>query len=230
MLTAPGLRAWTRWIYPTSTISHLDVDGAVAFTVDDGFCGLDNPSGCMLDEVRKLFAEYDARATFFVTGSHCEHTQPAAVARLLADGHELANHGMEDFPYHRCSREAFAADLDATEASLQRFRAEPSPFYRAPFGRLSAPMQAELSARGLQHAVCDAFAHDTAIPDPAWISRTVLRACRPGSIALIHMPERGCREWNYEAMRRTLAGLRDRGLDVVTLRELAQRRRASRPK
>ena len=50
LLTTPGLRAWTRWLYPTSTISHLDVDGAVAFTVDDGFCGLDNPAGCMLDE------------------------------------------------------------------------------------------------------------------------------------------------------------------------------------
>ena len=139
LLTTPGLRAWTRWLYPTSTISHLDVDGAVAFTVDDGFCGLDNPAGCMLDEVRALFAEHDARATFFVTGTHCEHTRQAAVERLLADGHELANHGMEDLPYHRCSRAAFAADLDATEAVLQRFRAAPSPFYRAPFGRLSAP-------------------------------------------------------------------------------------------
>lgn len=203
----------------------MAAEDAVAFTVDDGFCGLDNPAGCMLDDVRRLFDEYDARATFFVTGAHCAHTSPDVVRRLVADGHELANHSMQDLPYNDRSRDEFAADLDEVEAVLARFRSERSPYYRAPFGRLSKAMQAELSARGMQHVVCDAFAHDTAIPDPSWIARTVLRACRPGSIALIHMPERGCREWNFAALQQTLSGLRARGLAVVTLRELARRRR-----
>ena len=197
--------------------------GAVAFTIDDGFCGLDNPSGCMLDEVRELFFEHAARATFFVAGTHCEHTRPEAVMRLLRDGHELANHSMRDHPYTSYSREEFAADLDQTEAVLRQYRSPPPPWYRAPFGRLSKAMQAEVEARDMQHVVCDAFAHDTAIPDPRWIARTVLSACTDGSIALIHMPERGCREWNLEAMRLTLSGLRARGLDVVTLSELRAR-------
>ena len=37
LLTAPSLRIMTKLIYPKSTISHFNRDGAVAFTIDDGF-------------------------------------------------------------------------------------------------------------------------------------------------------------------------------------------------
>lgn len=174
----------------------------------------------MLEEVRALFREYSARATFFVTGSHCQHTSEDHVASLLADGHELANHGMRDYPYNRHSAEEFAADLAETGRVLSRYGADVSPWYRAPFGRLSQQMQQVLDREGMTHVVCDAFANDTAIPDALWIARFVLRKVMPGSIVLIHMPERGCREWNLEAMRLTLEGLTRRGLQVVTFSEL----------
>ena len=223
LLSLPGLRFMTSLVYSKETTAYTEVKGAVAFTIDDGFCGLDNPDGCMLEEVRALFKEHDAQATFFVAGSHCEHTSAEDVAALLADGHELANHNMRDHPYVSFTREDFAADLDETDAVLRRYRSEAPPWYRAPFGRMTKRMQAELNARGMKHVVCDAFANDTATPDPDWIAHTVLSQCQEGSIALIHMPERGCREWNLEAMRLTLSGLRERGLEVVTLTELFAR-------
>ena len=223
LLTLPGLRRMTRLLYPRSTRAWCAVEGAVAFTIDDGFCGLDNPSGCMLREVRGLFKLYGARATFFVAGSHCVNTSDEEVRQLLADGHELANHGMRDHPYTRYSAEEFAADLDQAEAVLARYRQDAPPWYRAPFGRLNRRMQAVLDARGMTHVVCDAFANDTAIPDPQWIARRVLAQARPGSVLLIHMPERGCREWNLEAMRLSLEGLEGRGLEVVTFSELEAR-------
>lgn len=223
LITLPGLRLLTRLIYPRSTRAWCAVDGAVAFTIDDGFCGLDNPGGCMLEEVRALFKQHGARATFFVAGSHCQNTSEQAVRSLLADGHELANHGMRDHPYTSYSAEDFAADLEQTEVVLARYRRDAPPWYRAPFGRLNRRMQAVLDARGMTHVVCDAFANDTAIPDPQWIARRVLAQTRPGSVLLIHMPERGCREWNLEAMRVSLEGLAARGLEVVTFSELEDR-------
>jgi len=222
LLTLPGLRAMARLVYPRTTVRHGESEGSVAFTIDDGFCGLDNPGGCMLEEVRALFEAFDARATFFVTGTHCEHTSDADVARLLADGHELANHSMRDHPYTGATRAEFATDLEQTAAVLARHQARPSPWYRAPFGRLNRRMQAVLDARGLTHVVADAFANDTAIPDAEWIAAFVLRSTRPGSILLIHMPERGRREWALEAMRLTLEGLAQRGLRVTTLSELLE--------
>ena len=34
------------------------------------------------------------------------------------------------------------------------------------------------------------------------------------------MPEKGIREWNYEAMELTLKGLKDKGYDIVTFSKL----------
>ena len=82
-------------------------------------------------------------------------------------------------------------------------------------------MQEVLDANGYTNVMCDAFANDTAIPDAEWISKSILDQVKPGSIVLIHMPEKGVREWNYEAMRLTLQGLKDRNIKVVTLTELS---------
>ena len=215
-----GLRFMIRLIYPRTTVSHLDVDGAVAFPIDDGFCGVDNPNGCMLEEVRVLFKEHDAQATFFITGTHCSHTSDVHVKALLDDGHELLNHNMLDRPYHRETAEEFETDFLATDDVLSQYRSTFPPWYRAPFGRLSRAMQSVLEKHGRRHILCDCFANDTAIPDPEWIARFILRRVKAGSIVLIHMPERGCREWNLQAMRLTLAGLSERRLRVVNFSEL----------
>ena len=63
------------------------------------------------------------------------------------------------------------------------------------------------------------------IPDAKWISKFILKKVKDGSIVLIHMPERGVREWNFEAMELTLKGLKEKGYNIVTfsrLHELSQ--------
>ena len=79
LLTAPGLRFMTNLIYPKSTISHMNKNGSVAFTIDDGFCGRDNQNGSMLNEVLDLFDELhnEGLTTIIVThdetiGKHCQ--------------------------------------------------------------------------------------------------------------------------------------------------------------
>ena len=87
VLSTPGMRFIIDLIFPKTTIAYFDIDEKiVAFTIDDGFCGADNPDGDMTNEVRELFKKYDAKATFFVTGSHCEHTNTMDIKALLEDG------------------------------------------------------------------------------------------------------------------------------------------------
>ena len=80
-----------------------------------------------------------------------------------------------------------------------------------------------LNQKGYLHVLSDVFANDTSIPDPDWISNFILKRANPGSILLIHMPEKGVREWNLEAMRMTLDALLRCNLDVVNLTELQNR-------
>ena len=223
LLTTPSLRIMTKLIYPKSTKAYFNSTDAVAFTIDDGFCGVDNPGGCMLKDVLRLLMSCNAKATFFITGSHCDHTSRNDVDALLDDGHELANHSMMDWPYTSYLEEEFALDINTTENILTQYRKKDPLWYRAPFGRINKVMQKVLNDRKMNHVVCDAFANDTAIPDAHWISRYILKRVKTGSIILIHMPEKGVREWNLEAMRLALDGLRKRNLKVVNLTELQNR-------
>ena len=174
----------------------------------------------MINEVRELFKEYDAKATFFTTGSHCHNAKRNDILKLLDDGHELANHGMFDHPYNEFNYEDFKNDLELTASILKSYTNSIPKFYRAPHAKLSKTMQKVIDEKGLTHFVCDAFASDTSIPDPEWISDYILNRVQPGSIVLIHMPEKNIREWNYAAMELTLKQLRDLNYKIVTLSEL----------
>ena len=222
ILSTPGMRFMAKLYFPKTTIVHYDVDNTVAFTIDDGFCGIDNPEGDMTNEVRKLFNKYDAKATFFVTGTHCSHTNKDDVIALLDDGHEIVNHSMYDMPYSKHSKEAFENDFNQTNNILSEYTSNIPKWYRAPHASLSKNMQEVLDDKRYTHVVCDGFANDTSIPDAKWISSFMLKRTKPGSIILIHMPERGVREWNFEAMRLTLEGLNKRNLKIVTVSELSQ--------
>ena len=220
-LTIPGLRNWTYFLYPKETISYIQTDEKiVAFTIDDGFCGLDNPDGCMINDVRLLFERYNSKATFFTTGSHCQNASKSEVLDLLNDGHELANHGMYDTPYNNFSKKDFENDLDQTNAILKKYTNNIPSYYRAPHAKYSKIMDIVIKERGLTHVVCDAFATDTSTPDPEWISNYIIKKTKPGSIILIHMPEKGVREWNLKAMELTLMWLKENNYKVVTLTEL----------
>lgn len=219
-IMAPGLRLWTDILYPESTISHFDVEGAVAFTIDDGFCGLDNPEGCMIEEVRELLKTYNAHATFFVSGSHCNNTPIDQVNLLIEDGNEIANHNMMDWKYDKYSVEDFEFDLLLSKDILTRYNQKYSKWYRAPFGKLSENIEHVIDKHKMIHVLPDAFAHDTYIPDPDWIAKHILKKVKPGSVILIHMPEKGVREWNYKAIELTLKGLKAKKLKVLNLSEI----------
>ncbi|MAP66991.1 MAG: hypothetical protein CMF80_04740 [Candidatus Marinimicrobia bacterium] len=222
ILTLPGLRFLTEIIYPKSTISHFNIkEKVVAFTIDDGFYGMDNPNGSMIDEVTDLFSKYDAKATFFTSGSHC-YLETQDLDLFFKNGHEIANHSMYDWPYDRYSKKQFLEDFNMTDSILSQYTNDIPKWYRAPHAKLSKVMDIVLKEKGYKHVVCDVFANDTAIPDSKWIAKYILKRVKPGSILLIHMPEKGVREWNFEAMKLTLIGLKKMGYNVVNLSELQQ--------
>lgn len=216
-----GPRLISKISFPKSTISFIKTkQKIVAFSIDDGFCRTNNKDGCMIDEIRKLFEKYDAKATFFTTGSHCEFVERDKVDLLLSQGHELANHNMFDQPYNKYSSEEFQLDLKKTDSILTTFSSCIPKLYRSPFGKFSKKMNQVLKLNNYIHVTCDVFANDVAIDDPQWISSHILKTVKPGSIILIHMPEIGFREWNFEAIKRTLEGLKGLNYDVVTVSAL----------
>jgi peptidoglycan-N-acetylglucosamine deacetylase len=221
-----GGRKIAPMLYPKTTVCYLDsklhpgVKGLIALSIDDGFCGPDNPGADLVNEVRETLQKYDAKATFFVTGNHCKQIDPEKIKQLLKEGHELANHNMEDRSYNTDTSSEFAADLDKTSQIIEELQGFTVPWYRAPHGMYSYTMERELRHRGMFNVMVDAFANDTNIPDKNYIIDFLLKHSHEGSISLIHMPEKGCREWNLEVIEKVLEGYNSLGLKIVTISEL----------
>lgn len=82
-------------------------------------------------------------------------------------------------------------------------------------------MEDILAKRGMIHVLTDGYANDPHIPDAKFIAWAMCRSATHGSILVIHMPEKGFREWNVEATELVLRNLQAKGLRCVTLSELA---------
>jgi len=104
---------------------------------------------------------------------------------------------------------------------------EPRParhtrWFRAPHADMSPEMQRVLIRHGFTNVLCDCFANDTLIADSAFIAETLLSLVDPdgGSMLIIHVPERGFREHNLDAIRALLLGLQERNMRVLTVSDL----------
>jgi peptidoglycan/xylan/chitin deacetylase (PgdA/CDA1 family) len=214
-----GARNVASIAYPKS-IAFMNSDNSVAITIDDGFCGLDNPLGDMTEDIRLLLKRYNAKATFFIAGTHCSHTSENAIKKLLADGHELANHSMYDIPYADLPIDYFEDDLMKTKDILDKYTVNLSKWYRAPHASITNQMHDVIKKHNLTHVIGDVFANDTSIPDPKWIANLILKTVQPGSIVILHMPERGVREWTYESLELVLKGLQEKKIKMLNLTEL----------
>lgn len=89
--------------------------------------------------------------------------------------------------------------------------------FRAPHAKMSDAMRTVLARHGFTNVLTDCYANDPWIDDPEYIAKTMLDLALDGSIAVIHMPEKGFREHNLKALRDFLTGLQARQLRAVTL-------------
>uniref|UniRef100_A0A7S4PZS9 NodB homology domain-containing protein n=2 Tax=Alexandrium monilatum TaxID=311494 RepID=A0A7S4PZS9_9DINO len=197
---------------------HPGTSGLVALTVDDGICR-QGAQRSMLNEVLSLLREQSAHATFFLSS---QYLHAGDLAKLVADGHEVANHLPEDREYHQLDGPAFEAEFLETDAALAPYLRNGRRWFRAPGGRLTQAMAEVLQSQNVTHALGDSYADDWQIKDSALAASFYLRQIDSGSVVIMHMPERGFREHTLETMRLVLQGLRDRGLSAVSLGQLAR--------
>lgn len=202
------------------------VRGYVAITIDDAPCRLGNQNS-MVPEVRALLHEHGAKATFMVMGRFIDGNESDLVD-LLRDGHELGNHGLVDRPYHRDRPADFAQAVEECSGSIRTLQRlaqveEVVRWFRAPHGKYTGEMAEVLVRQGLTNVMCDTYACCPVIQDGEYIGRFLSQRATDGSILLIHMPERGFREWCFPGLQHLLEGLQQRGFKAVTLSELARR-------
>jgi len=202
---------------------HPIVEGHVALTLDDAPCRFGR-SNSRIQDVLEVLRSNGCRASFMTIGNFINGHEEDLVA-LLREGHELGNHGMADRPYHEDSSDAFGQAVDDCNERITRLQQSAGlpqcvKWFRAPHGKYTRSMESVLKAKQLTNVMCDTYATCPVVQDGEWIGDFLASHALPGSIILLHMPERGLREWCLLGLRRLLQGLGARGLKAVTVSEL----------
>ena len=182
----------------------------VALTIDDG------PDTATTAGLLHVLATHQARATFFLISGHI--TSDSLVEALVAQGHEIGNHLTRDEPSIRLPAAAFDSSLATAGRRLAAFA--PVRWARPGGGRYNQRMVSTMRRQGYACALGSVYPYDAEIPSAGFSAAFILAHARPGAIIVLH--DGGSRGRRTRAtLERVLPELRRRGLQVVTLSELA---------
>jgi peptidoglycan/xylan/chitin deacetylase (PgdA/CDA1 family) len=196
-------------------VAHVDTDRkVVALTFDDG------PSVLYASELVATLKRYDAHATFYVVGATAA-AQPEALLTLIASGLEIGNHSYSHGRLVFVSTTTASKELTSTDAVIRATGFTRQITFRPPYAKklLSLPWELWGGDRTTVMWDLEPDSPETIRGDPAAMTRYVMDNVRPGSIILLH-PWAIANAATREALPAILAGLHQRGYEVVSASEL----------
>jgi peptidoglycan/xylan/chitin deacetylase (PgdA/CDA1 family) len=198
-------RAEPRILWQVDTAEPL-----AAMTFDDG------PDADNTPKVLDVLKAHGAHATFFLIGGHAR-ARPDLVARIRAEGHEVANHTHGDRPTFQQAEPEFEASVLEAERLLGLENVQPR-FFRPASGLIRREQLEWVARQGYRCVLGSAYPYDPiqpAVPYMVWLVRKNLR---PGAIVVLH--EYGDRGRTLAALAQILDAGKDKGLRFVTLGDL----------
>ena len=196
---------------PKSTYSQCHVEGPyIAMTFDDGPHGVNTPR--LLDMLRQR----KIHATFFLVGQ-CVAEFPEIVKKIVADGHEIANHSWSHPQLSSMSEGAVRDQLQRTHDAIIAACGVTPKIMRPPYGAFTARQRAWASGEwGYKCILWDVDPLDWKVRNAEHVKNEILKATVPGSIILSHDIHKS----TIDAMPETLDALLAKGFKFVTVSEL----------
>ncbi|MBI4260557.1 MAG: polysaccharide deacetylase family protein [Actinobacteria bacterium] len=219
LISAPGQETVRRGAVSGKVVSvsfvptgPAKVPNAVALTFDDG------PTPTYTPQILDILERFDVQATFFVVGYLAERF-PDIVRRQVEVGMQVASHSWGhplSPPFRkqppRRMREEIVRGTEALEALGARVT-----LFRPPQGSFSPDVVRVAERYGLRLVLWNVDPGDWRRGATAnSIVKNVLAAVRPGSIILLH-DGGGDREATLRALPRIIRGIREMGLELVTV-------------
>jgi peptidoglycan/xylan/chitin deacetylase (PgdA/CDA1 family) len=187
----------------------------VALTFDTEFPGRPAEPG---SEVRILetLARAEIRATFFLQG-RWTRANPDLARRISESGHLIGNHSNFHAPMDALTDEWLRQDVVRAEATILEITGiDPKPWFRCPFGSgMDDPrVLGAIEELGYRHVGWDVDPFDW--EEGRTVDQLVERVVPGEGIVLLHA-------WpavTAEGLGRVIAGLRDRGAELVAVDEV----------
>ena len=190
----------------------------VGLTFDDG------PHPLHTARVLDILEQFQAKATFFVIGRHLrEHG--ALVAAAARAGHVIGNHTDHHFrTMNFFSSQKIREEILECQNEVERWTGYKPRFYRQPTGFRNPRIFGVLKELRISLVGWQVRAFDTQRQDPKVIAKSILRKVQPGGVILLHDGSDSAgnedRTATLQALTEILQGLKDRGMEFLTLEEL----------
>ena len=193
------------------SFSSCTVEGKeIAITFDDGPHKTNTPQ--LLDTLKQR----GIRATFFVVGQNAAE-YPDILKRIVAEGHELANHSYTHPVLASMAQGAVHEQLEKTHQAVLNATGVSMKLLRPPYGAFSEPQRRTANAEfGYKTILWSVDPLDWKIRDAARVQNEIVSHAQAGSIILAHDIHKS----TVEAMPETLNKLTEKGFKFVTVSEL----------
>jgi peptidoglycan-N-acetylglucosamine deacetylase len=221
-------------LFPDAIFHHQTTEKIVALTIDDAPCFLDRGdlgTKLILEAIAEHNQAYShlepARATFFIISSHLSLNSPI-IAEIMAQGHEIANHGVIDETHALLTPQRFEQQLKEAHDQLLQLTGNEIRWYRPGRGFYNQTMLkaiADLTAEenyDLKLVLASMIPFDTfKLTNHPWLTAMYTKQMVfPGAILVFHANSLKVAKNTAIALKSILEDLRQRGYRIVTVSEL----------
>lgn len=151
----------------------------VYLTYDDG------PDPEITPKLLELFAEYDARATFFVVNDFSAWW-PGLIQAISHRGHAIALHGLDHHGGYLKSNHNLFNELCSLTDRIRSVGVEPLKYYRPPFGHIRPDTVRFLSRQGYHTVLWSNLPGDFMETNQERLFKRAMKDTKPGSILVLH--------------------------------------------
>ncbi|MDB6136231.1 MAG: polysaccharide deacetylase [Verrucomicrobiales bacterium] len=181
-----------------------------AMTYDDG------PHPSLTPRLLDMLAQWNLKATFFLIGKNAA-AYPRIVQRIVAEGHEVANHSWDHPALSKLSDAAVRSQLRRTHDTIFQACGVASLCYRPPYGAITAAQKAWIAREfGYPTIMWSVDPNDWRDRNAGIVSSRIRAGARAGAIILAH----DIHATTVAAMPSTLPPLQQRGLRFVSVASL----------
>ena len=192
----------------------------LALTFDDG------PHPEYTPKLLDILRHHGVRATFYVIGRNVEK-YPEIARRIVAEGHEIANHSWSHPPLTSVGASRLRQEMEKTNDAIVRATGRRPTNMRPPYGAINDRVrQSILRDHGLDVILWSCDPLDWKRPGAGVVRRRMVEGATPGGILLAHDIHPG----TIEAMPGTISDLKANGYGFATVSQLLALQDAPAPR